>query len=270
MKKTAILLLFLLLLYSRGYTYGVVNYIFNLPTSQTFGSRILMLDVGHRYLDVNKHSTNVNITLGYGITDYIDLNLGYSFNYKDIVASSKINLLDDYSADGDIISFSLLVGGGYKDTNEVNNSLSLSELEEEETKSVTVLEDKERSSFFAQTIFQKHLFKNRVSLGIVPTFAYNTNFYGFTSKDDYSLGSGIFIELYISDRISLNGETIMNLYGFAFEYMNYNAGFKYAGYRHTFSLWVGNCPGYSPVEYVVGNTELTPKLSFAFTREFDL
>jgi hypothetical protein len=270
MKKTAILLLFLLLQYSRGYTYGVVNYIFNLPTSQTYGSRILMLDVGHRYLDVNKHSTNVNITLGYGITDYMDLNLGYSFNYKDIVASSKINLLDDYSADGDIISFSLLIGGGYKDTNEVNNSLSLSDLDKDETKSVTVLEDKERSSFFAEATLQKHLFKNRVSLGIVPIFAYNTNFYGYTSKDDYSVGGGIFMELYISDRISLNGEAIMNLYGFAFEYMNYNAGFKYAGYRHTFSLWVGNCPGYSPVEYVVGNTELTPKFSFAFTREFDL
>ncbi len=62
----------------------------------------------------------------------------------------------------------------------------------------------------------------------------------------------------------------MNIFGFAFKYMNYNAGIKFAGYRHTFTLWIGNSAGYSPVEYVTGNNKMTPKFSFAFTREFDI
>lgn len=36
-----------------------------------------------------------------------------------------------------------------------------------------------------------------------------------------------------------------------------------------FSLWVSNSNGYSPVEYMTGSEELTPKISAAFTREFD-
>jgi hypothetical protein len=80
----------------------------------------------------------------------------------------------------------------------------------------------------------------------------------------------VFIEFFIFDRVAVCSEAITNLYGFAFKYMNYNAGLKYAGYRHTFAIWIGNSAGYSPVEYIAGNRVLTPKVSFVFTREFDI
>ncbi len=128
----------------------------------------------------------------------------------------------------------------------------------------------DRASFFGQMVLQKHLFSNRIALGVVPTYAYNTNFYGFASDYDYSVGIGVFLQVYVTDKISLCGEVIPNVYGFAFEYMTYNAGLRYAAYRHTFALWITNSGGYSPVEYAVGNIDLKPKVSFAFTREFDL
>jgi hypothetical protein len=249
---------------------GTVPYIFNLPTYQTSGTAVLNLDVGHRYLDVNRHTTNINISLSGGVTDWADLFAGYSFKYKDIVGGIKVNILDDYRSDGNSISLSIVAGGGYKDTNEINNTVSLSYADSSDVEARTTLDSGERASGFGQLVIQKHLLSNRVSIGLVPTFAYNTNFYSVHSQYDYSAGGGILVEVYITDRVSICGEAIMNLYGFAFQYMNYNGGFKYSGYRHTFSLWVGNCAGYSPVEYIVGSTETTPKLSFAFTREFDL
>ncbi len=271
MKRKALILCIIMLAAARAAHAGATApYVFNLPTFQTDGAGVLNLDVGHRYLDVNRHTTNINISLSGGVTDWADVFAGYSFKYKDIVGGARINILDDYKADGGFISLSLVAGGGYKDTNEINNTVSLSYADKTNVEARTTLDPGERPSGFGQLIIQKHLFSNRFSIGLVPTIAYNTNFYSVHSRYDYSAGSGISTGIYITDRVSVCGEVIMNLYGFAFQYMNYNAGLKYAGYRHTFSLWVGNCAGYSPVEYIVGSTVTTPKLSFAFTREFDL
>jgi len=248
---------------------GTVPYIFNLPTSQTNGSKVFILDVGHRYFDVNRHTTNINLSLSYGIIDPLDVLLGYSFKNKDIVLSGKYNILNDFSA-GDIFSLSVVLGGGFKDTNGINNSLSLSYADKANIDSQTTLPMKDRPSFFTQAVMEKHFFSNKLTLGLVPTFAYNTNFFGINSSYDFTFGAGFQAGYYIFDHVALCGEVTMNIFGFAFKYMNYNAGVKYAGYRHTFSLWVGNSAGYSPVEYVTGNNVLTPKFSFTFTREFDL
>lgn len=253
----------------RTHASNEVTNIMNLPTCQTTGSGIILFDVGHRYLDVNRHTTNINITFGYGFTDWLDIYTGYSFKNKDIVLSGKATVLNDFSSDAPF-SLALVVGGGYKDTNEINNSVSTSYADKDHAQSTTVLESKDRTSYFAQIVLQKHLFGNRWSIGLVPMYAYNTNFYGIESKDDYSAGTGISTEIYIFDRVALCGETVINIYGFAFKYANYNVGIKYAGYRHTFTIWVGNSPGYSPVEYMVGSNVNTPKISFDFTREFDL
>ena len=245
-----------------------VVYVFNLPTYQTTGSGIFLFDVGHRYLDVNRHTTNINISLGYGITNWLDIYTGFAFKNKDIVGSFKATIVD--GTNKGLFSFAFVAGGGYKDTNEMNNSVSLTSADKDGRKSTTVLDSKDRPSYFSQVVIQKHFFSRRFNIGMVPTYAYNTNFYGISSKQDYSAGVGAFAEIFIFDHVALCGETVMNLYGFAFKYMNYNAGIKYVGYRHTFSLWVGNSSGYSPVEYIVGNNVYTPKISFAFTREFDL
>ncbi|TAL33452.1 MAG: hypothetical protein EPN93_13815 [Spirochaetes bacterium] len=231
---------------------GVVNNIFFLPTGETAGSGILLLDVGHRYFDPIKHTTNVNITLGYGITDWWDVYAARSFKNMDIVGTTKINILDDRKPKGAPFSLAILAGGGYKEDSQ------------------DVLQSADQPSGYAQVIIQLHLFSNRVSVGVVPTYAWNTNFYNFDSQYDQSAGCGGFFEAYVTDRISVCGELIANLYGFGFKYMAYNAGLKYAGYRHTFSLWVGNCAGYSPAEYIVGSVEKNPKVGGAFTREFDL
>lgn len=247
---------------------GVVPYIFNLQNSQTAGSGIFILDVGHRYIDVNSHTTNINLALTYGLFNPLDITAAYSFKNKDIIGAMKLNIFNDFS-DSDIISISLYGGAGYKDTNQVNNTVSMSSADKDNIKARTTLDSKDRPSYFGQMIIQKHMFSNRFSLGIVPSFAYNTNFYQVESKSDYSAGTGLSTEIYVTDRTALCGEVVMNLAGFAFKYANYNAGLKYAGYRHTFSLWVTNSNGYSPVEYMTGSEKLTPKISAAFTREFD-
>jgi hypothetical protein len=253
----------------KAYAANEVTNIMNLPTCQTTGSKIVLFDVGHRYLDVNRLTTNINITIGFGFTDWLDAYAGYSFKNKDIIASGKVTLLNDFSS-GSLFSFAIVAGGGYKDTNQVNNAVSTSYADKDHGKSTTVLESNDRASFFVQAVIQKHMFGNRFSLGVVPMYANNTNFYGVKSKDDYSAGTGISTEIYIFNRVALCGEAVINISGFAFKFANYNAGIKYAGYRHTFTLWIGNSPGYSPVEYMVGSPENTPKISFDFTREFDI
>jgi len=248
---------------------GVVPYVFNLPTCQTAGSGMFNADVGHRYFDVNRHTTNVNVALTYGIFNPLDITAAYSFKNKDALGAMKLNIFNDYS-DSDWIGLSLYGGAGYKDTNQVNNSFSISAADDSDVESVTTLDSDDRTSYFGQMIIQKHMFSNRFSLGLVPSYAYNTNFYQIQTESDYSAGLGIMTEIYVTDSLSICGEVVMNLGGFAFKYMNYNCGFKYAGYRHTFSLWVSNNNGYSPVEYMTGSEGLTPKVSAAFTREFDL
>lgn len=252
----------------RGFTSGVVPYVFNLQTCRTNGSGIFNADVGHRYFDVNRHTTNVNIALTYGILDPLDVTAAYSFKNKDIIGAFKYNILNDFTGT-ELFGLSLYGGAGYKDNNSVNNSFSISAADKSEVESRTTLESKDRISYFAQIIMQKHMFNNRFSLGLVPSFASNTDFYQIKTAADYSAGTGIMTELYVTDSLAVCGELVMNLAGFAFKYMNYNAGLKYAGYRHTFSLWVSNNNGYSPVEYMTGSSELTPKLSASFTREFD-
>ena len=242
------------------YANNEVTYIMDLPTCQTTGNNIILLDIGHRYFDVNRHTTNINISLGYGITGWLDAYAAYSFKNKDAMVSLKSTLMNDFTADS-FFSLALIAGGGYKDTNGMNNAVSLSYIDKDARDAVTVLDAKYRPSFFSQIVIQKHLFSNKFSIGLVPTYAYNTNFYGIENTDDYSAGLGAFMEIYIFDRVALIGESVMNYFGFAFKYATYNAGIKYAGYRHTFTLWIGNS---------AGNNVTTPKISFAFTREFDL
>jgi hypothetical protein len=270
MKRYLFLLFLIFISQTHLYSSQPAPYMFNLQNFTTAGSGIFILDVGHRYFDVNRHTTNVNISLIYGICNILDITTAYSFKNKDIVGAGKLNILDDFSQN-DILSISIYGGMGYKDTNQVNNSISLSYANKDQLKSKTTLDSKDRFSYFGQLIIQKHFFSNRVSLGLVPTYAYNTNFYQIETKiyKDYSVGAGFMAELLITDRTSIAGELIMNYAGFAFKYMNYNVGLKYSGYRHTFSLWLTNSYGYSPVEYITGNENLTPKISAAFTREFD-
>lgn len=248
---------------------NVVPYVFDLPTAQTNGSGIFNLDIGHRYFDVNRHTTNINLALSYGIINPLDFTLAYSFMNKDLIGALKLNAINDYS-DSKPFSLAFYGGAGYKDTNEVNNWFSLTAADKDGVEAVTTLGSSDRFSFFTQVIIQKHMYSNRFSLGLVPSYAYNTNFYQYNTKSDWSAGTGIFTEIYFTDHAAFCGELVMNLGGFALKYMTYNAGFKYAGYRHTFSLWISNSNGYSPVEYMIGNDVLSPKISAAFTREFDL
>ncbi|MCU0822136.1 MAG: DUF5777 family beta-barrel protein, partial [Spirochaetes bacterium] len=213
---------------------------------------IYIFDVGHRYFDPIKHTTNVSISLGYGVTDWLDIYAARSFKNMDSVGSVKVTMLKDFVPGGALFSLALYGGGGYKEDSQ------------------NILQKSDRGSGFGQLIIEKHMFSNRVSIGVVPTYAYNTNFYNFYNKYDSSAGCGGFMQIYITDRISICGEVTANLYGFGFKYMAYNGGLKYTGYRHTFSLWVGNCGGFSPVEYIVGSEEIKPKAGGAFTREFDL
>ncbi len=270
--KNKILLPFLVLFLTNTinlFAAGSVPYLFNLPTFQTNGSRIFMLDVGHRYFDVNRHTTNINISLSYGIIDSLDVLLGFSFKNKDIVLNTKYNLLNDFDSK-DLLSLSFVAGGGFKDTNAINNSLSLSFADTEKIEAQSTLPMKDRPSFFTQVVIQKHFFSNRLFIGLVPSFAYNTNFFGVHSTYDFTFGTGFLAGFYIFDSVSICSEVTMNIFGFAFKYVNYNAGVKYAGYRHTFTLYIGNSAGYSPVEYLTGNNTWSPKVSFAFTREFDI
>ena len=269
MKKTILCAIIMTTLITSADAGNLVPYVFDLPTARTNGSGIFNLDIGHRYFDVNRHTTNINIAMSYGIIDPLDLTLAYSFRNKDIVTAIKLNALNDYS-NTKPFSLSLFCGAGYKDTNEVNNWFSLTAADSDGVEAVTTLQDSDRLSAFGQVIIQKHMFSNRLSLGLVPSFAYNTNFYQVDSREDWSAGTGVFAEIYFTDHAAVCGEIVMNLGGFAFKYMTYNAGLKYAGYRHTFSLWISNSNGYSPAEYMTGNEVLTPKISAAFTREFDL
>jgi len=247
---------------------AVVPYVFNLQTCMTNGSGIFNADVGHRYFDVNRHTTNINLALTYGVFDPLDITAAYSFKNKDIIGAVKCNIFNDFSG-ADFAGLSVYGGAGYKDINFVNNTFSMSAADKSKVESKTTLDSGDRVSYFAQVIIQKHLFSNRLSIGIVPSFAYNTNFYQIKTKSDYSAGSGVMAEMYVTDSLAVCGELVMNLAGFAYKYMNYNAGLKYAGYRHTFSLWFSNNNGYSPVEYMTGSLTLRPKLSAAFTREFN-
>lgn len=261
-------LIMTMFMYAGVYASGVVPYVFDLQTCQTAGNGIFIADVGHRFFDTNRHTTNVNLALTYGVFNPLDITAAYSFKNKDILGSAKLNIFNDFT-ETDWAGLSLYGGAGYKDTNQVNNTVSLSAADDSDVEAVTTLDSNDRFSYFGQVIIQKHLFSNRFSLGVVPSYAYNTNFYQIETKDDYSAGLGVMTEIYVTEHLSLSGEVIMNLAGFAFKYMTYNGGFKYAGYRHTFSLWVSNSNGYSPVEYMTGSEELTPKISAAFTREFD-
>ena len=269
MNKKIIFALIMIMSVSAGWgASAVVPYIFNLQTCMTNGSGIFNADVGHRYFDVNRHTTNINLALTYGIFDPLDVTAAYSFKNKDIIGAVKYNIFNDFSA-ADFAGISLYGGAGYKDTNFVNNSFSMSAADKSKVESRTTLDSKDRISYFGQVIIQKHLFSNRFSIGVVPSFASNTDFYQVKTKSDYSAGTGFMTEIYVTDSVAVCGELVMNLAGFAYKYMNYNAGLKYAGYRHTFSLWLSNNNGYSPVEYMTGSLTLRPKISAAFTREFN-
>ncbi len=231
------------------YPKGVINEICNLPTYQTVDENILLFDVGHRYFNPHDHLTNVNITFGYGITSFWDVYVGVAYKYFDGGFKTKLNFFDDYKVRPDFLSLSFRSGFGYKNFEPVK--------------------DDYRMSGFAELIVQKHFLANRFTVGLVPTFAYNTPFL-YKSDDDYSFGTGVFGMFFLTDRISIVADGIMNVAGFGLKYMTHNIGFKYAGYMHTFTIYVGNSPGYSPVEYIIGNDEAKYNVSFIFTREFDI
>lgn len=267
MKKISV---YLIILFTVTNVYAVesVGTMFNLPLYQTANEDFLILDVGHRYLDVNRHTTNVNVGAAYGLTKSFEIDAAYSFRFKDSVLQGKYNLFNDEKKK-DFLSLSFIAGGGYKDFNGINNSVSISYIDDNDVMAESIMESEDRYSGFTQIVIQKNFFNKLFSLGIVPTYAHNTNFYNIDSKSDYSAGTGVFCMIHITEDLIVSSEVAMNLYGFAFKYMTYSAGIKYLSYTHTFSLWFGNNSGYSPVEYMAGSSVLTGKVGFSFTREFD-
>jgi hypothetical protein len=109
-------------------------------------------------------------------------------------------------------------------------------------------------------------FKDRLSVALEPTFAFNTRndqtftapelLYGFNHKDTQSLGVGVGIR--VLPTTSIVGEYIPRLHGFRGERKDYaglSVGLQKSTLRHTFELVVGRQEVMTTAEYAFQGTD---------------
>jgi hypothetical protein len=219
----------------------------NLPTTKNIGKGSFLFRVAHRYFAATKQGYNYNygpdlgayvlVSLGYGITDNLDVTLGHSNLFHEFELSVQwlvLNQQTDWSH-----PVSLKVGGG--------GSLIT---QKPEGKKVF---RSENAKFNLQASVSRQV-TNSLSLLLVPAYSSNTNRYPFhsdlPSKGTWVLGTGG--KFTLVGYLSLIAEWTPVLSGFEADARGWGSGLEYKYGGHVFQIIVTNASGLTSDQFLPG------------------
>lgn len=233
--------------------------VINLPTAETIGKGELLFEIGHRFFPAVSEGAdalwgldgpvNMRIGLGYAPTDRL------------LVTLARSNLLDNYDLQiklralelgSENVPLLVALQGGVAWSTEVP--------ERDAT-------DKGNFQYYGQLIVNA-LLAERLALGVVPSYLYNTLLDRIDPVQD--LFWGFYGQLYLSDVVSLMGEWSMGDGQGETQYDTGAFGVELETGGHFFKLFLTNSFRLNPSQFLVGSVaKFEPdewKLGFSITR----
>ncbi len=219
----------------------------NLPTTKSIGKGSFLFRVAHRFYAPTKKGYNyyygpdvgayILLSLGYGITDNLEVTLGHSNLYHELELSVQWLVLNQQA--GWTHPVSLKVSGG--------GSLIT---QKPEGKKVF---RSENAKFNLQASVSRQV-TNSLSLLLVPAYSSNTNRYPFhsepPSKGTWVLGSGG--KFTLVGYLSLIAEWTPVLSGFEADATGWGSGLEYKYGGHVFQLIITNAFGLTSDQFLPG------------------
>jgi hypothetical protein len=222
------------------------NRLINLPTTKTIGKGEVLLRVSHRFYAPTKKGYDfyygpdvgafVLLSLGYGITDNLDVTLGHSNLYHEFELSLDWRVLNQGAGWGHPVSLVFSGGGSLISQKPENKKVFRSEN----------FKINMQASLSRQVI-------NSLSFLLVPAYSSNTNRYPYHSEPaegTWVLGTGGRFTPVVD--FSIIAEWTPVLSGYEANSRGWGSGVEYKTGGHVFQVFVTNCFGLTSDQFFPG------------------
>jgi hypothetical protein len=217
----------------------------DLPTPEGIGAGNVLFRVSHRFVPAASSGydpeffglngpANVLLELSYGFTDALSFSLSHSNLYNEYEATLRWRVLSEDAGGGfRPVSAALLVGG----------SLATQEREGRDVFS------SENAKVNLQLPVSRSV-GDRLALLVVPSYSTDTNHWSDNSDATLAVGTGARISLFST--LSITGEWIPVLDGYAADYDGWAVGVDYVIGGHVFQVFGTNNTGVLTDQYLPG------------------
>lgn len=226
----------------------------NLPTDMSIGKKDFLFRISHRFIPAASNGydffygldgpASIYFSLGYGLSDTINLTLGRSNFLKEFELSIKWVFLEEEKLSLPLSGF-LYLGG------------SLTTLRQEDRSTFS----SENTRFIAQLGLTYQL-SNSFAILCVPSYASNTNYEKPNTEDTFALGLGG--RLTFIDNLSLVAEWIPVLSGYKEKSKGWGAGLEWKIGGHVFQIFALNSFGLPTAQYLPGGDFSLSESDFRF------
>ena len=246
----------------------------NFATTESLKKGNWMYEISHRFLpSINEGidalygfdgPARIRFALGYGITDNLMLTFGRSNNTDNYELQGKLKLIQ---IDNKYLPSVVSILGGVAINTEVPQNIDRSK------------GDFDNFQFYAQIIYNTMLFDNKLGIGFVPSYLYNSFIYAIDKQ--YSFTFGTYIQYYFNRIWSLWIEHNAIVSGYqgrirldeeGKSYNSFSFGFAIETGGHIFNFMLTNNARLNSTQFLVGadrsSSDNEWRLGFGILRYF--
>lgn len=218
----------------------------NLPTAETNSKNEFEYEISHRFIKtVDAHKAyfgidgpaTIRMALSYAVTNNLMVTYGRSNQDDNIDFRIKYKLFQ-YANNTLPILIAIRAGGAWN-----------TEVYEPETNKERDITNSKNFQYYGQAIFNTMIL-NKVGIGIVPSYLYNSHIY--CEDTEYSFTMGGYIQYYLSAMFSFYVETNATVTGWRKNYNPIAIGFEIETGGHFFKIFLGNSHYLNPSQYLTG------------------
>ncbi len=213
----------------------------NLPTTETHQKGNIEFEISHRFIPTLSDGidalygfdgpVNIKLSLGYAVSDYFVATIARSNVDDNLLLKAKYQF---FQFDNDVFPFQFaLEGGAAWNTDPIGRKS----------------DDNRNFQYYGQLIFNS-LIKNKIGLGFVPTYSYNSHVY--CPEKQYSFTFGTYLQYYLTNLWSVLAEWNPTVSGFRNKYNSLSFGFELETGGHFFKIILSNNTALNPTQFTTG------------------
>ncbi|MFZ1290330.1 MAG: DUF5777 family beta-barrel protein [Melioribacteraceae bacterium] len=213
----------------------------SLPTTETHQKGNIEFEISHRFIPTLSDGidalygfdgpVNIKLSLGYAVSDYFVATIARSNVDDNLLLKAKYQF---FQFDNDVFPFQFaLEGGAAWNTDPIGRKS----------------DDNRNFQYYGQLIFNS-LIKNKIGLGFVPTYSYNSHVY--CPEKQYSFTFGTYLQYYLTNLWSVLAEWNPTVSGFRNKYNSLSFGFELETGGHFFKIILSNNTALNPTQFTTG------------------